>query len=161
MQKKKADSHSISVQAAPPNKFIFSDQAPNDGPAAVSLASTAELPQSVTGLVHEIQVHVDSSQRAEVRIQFDSSVFDGLRVDIRKVDDGAVSIAFTTNNDKTSDLLSKHVPVLSSALAARGVPVASIQFTDSGPDANQDFASNQNSSRERRPDRASKQRKRR
>src|SRR5262249_20519736 len=99
-------------------------------------ASTVDLPAPIQSLIHEIQLRVEPSGAAEVRIQFDSKTLDGLRVDIRKAETGAIGITFTTDNENTSRLLSNHIPALSHALATKGLPVAAIhvdsEWTSSG-----------------------------
>jgi len=121
-----------------------------------SVSAGADVPTAIQNLVHEIQVHVEPSGAADVRIQFESNVFDGLRVHIRK-QDGSIAITFTTNNDKTSQLLSQHIPALAAALSNRGIPVTAIQFeTGAASEGSGLFNSNKGSDSQN-----SKQRKRR
>jgi hypothetical protein len=161
MRKKKANLESIPFQIAQQRESGIAQTLQRLHAGAVAIGSDAVLPTSLQGLVHEIQVHTDPSGGAEVRIQFESRIFDGLRVDIRKVDDGAIAITFTTRNENTSQFLSQHLPALSSALALKGVPVAAIQLeTNSGFAGDQPFNSNRGSNR-RGSESAGKQRKRR
>ena len=160
MQKKKATLELIPAQIAEQNQPVIAPQLQKQNLGSVSTASDPELLAPVQRLADEIHVHIESSGGTEVRIQFDSKVFDGLRVQIRKVDDGAIAITFTTGNENTSQSLSKHLPALSSALTSKGVPVAAIQFeTTSGFDSDQSFNSSRDWNR-RGPDGAGKQRKR-
>jgi flagellar hook-length control protein FliK len=161
MRKKKKTLESILFQTAQQNNSVMAQQLQKQNPGAVSTASDAGLPTPIQDLVHEIQLHIEPGGGAEVRIQFASKIFDGLRVDIRKVEDGTIAITFTTGNENTAQLLSKHLPALSSALTSKGVPVAAIQFeTTSGFESNQPFNSSQGSD-QRGSESAGKQRKQR
>lgn len=143
------------------NMPVMPRQATQQDPAMVATTSNADVPQAIRNLVHEIQVHVEPSGTAEVRIQFDSRVFDGLRVNIRKGEDGGIAINFLAQNESTSQLLSKHIPTLSQALAAKGIVVSSIQldtrerFSASEPVEGKSFESGSN------PQSSGRQRKRR
>jgi flagellar hook-length control protein FliK len=165
IKKKQADLHlsQTSVPLVPQNTLgMPQQQLPQHDGAQVSSASASNLPLPIQNLAHEIQVHVEPSGTAEVRIQFESKVFDGLRVDIRKMDDGGIAINFVTKNDNTSQLLSKHVPALSQALASRGIPVNAIQFERGATfDESEPFNSTKGSELSPRRENANRQRKRR
>src|SRR5215475_5694326 len=99
MRKKKADLQvpTPTAQFALQNTPLMAQQFSQQDPGQIAPSSNSELPMPIQNLVREIQVHIEPSGSSEVRIQFDSSVFDGLRVSIRKAD-GGVAVTFTTNN---------------------------------------------------------------
>jgi hypothetical protein len=140
MHKKSAAKHSSPgpLQFAPQDLPGMAQRSLQQDPRSISQTSGTDLPLQMQNLVREIQAHVDPSGGAEVRIQFESNVFDGLRVDIKKGEEGQIAITFLTQNESTSQFLSKHISTLSGALASRGVPVASIQL-----DTNERFTSNE------------------
>jgi Flagellar hook-length control protein FliK len=128
----------LSLQFARRDLPVMPQQPLQQNAPPISQTSGTDLPVPIQNLVHEIQVHVDPRGGAEVRIQFDSEVLDGLRVNIRKGEEGEIGITFLAQNETTTQLLSKHIPTLSHALASRGVPVASIRL-----DTNEKFTSSE------------------
>jgi flagellar hook-length control protein FliK len=161
MQKKSAQGVR-SLTASPfqlQNTPVMPQQASQQDPVVVSKTSNVEVPPAIRNLVQEIQVHVEPTGSAEVRIQFDSRIFDGLRVDITKGDDGGIAINFLAQNENTSQLLSKNIPTLTHALATKGIVVSNIQletkdrFTSSEPIEGKSFDSGpspQSSGRQRK-----------
>lgn len=131
MRKKKAELEPPFPFGAPLHTApITEPQSPKQDLGGVSGASRVEVPAPIQNLVHEIEVRVEPGGAAEVRIEFDSKVFDGLRVNIRK-EDGAIAIRFTTNSESTSQFLANNLAPLSSALASKGIAVAGIQVETS------------------------------
>jgi hypothetical protein len=113
-----------------PDIGVLSPQFLKQNPIPVAQAGRTDFPPAVQNLSHEIEVVTKTSDASEVNIQFDSKTFDGLKVNIRKEDSGSIAITFQTNNDSTTQVLSKHLPELSQSLAAKGIPISAINLTD-------------------------------
>jgi flagellar hook-length control protein FliK len=75
----------------------------------------------VRDLVQEIVLVTQPTGAQAVDVQFNSRTLQNLKVRISK-DGEQISIRFSSPNDTVSQLLSRNVEQLSSALAARGVP---------------------------------------
>lgn len=94
---------------------------------AVTGTSSVAAPLPVQGLVKEIQVRVEPNGPADVEIEFESQVFEGLRVNISK-EGGEVAIRFTAASESGAHFLSRHIPSLGAALAAKGIAVSNISM---------------------------------
>jgi flagellar hook-length control protein FliK len=89
-------------------------------------APAAALPPAMQNLVQEIAVAKGPNNSTQVDIQLNSKTFDGLKVSLSQKG-GSVSIQMLSRTPEVAALLNRHVDQLSEALAARGVPVATIQ----------------------------------
>src|SRR5262245_45235287 len=79
IRKKSADSKKLPASAVPQggvqDMALLPRQLAQQGATTVSRAST-DLPAPIQSLIHEIQLRVEPSGAAEVRIQFDSKTLD-------------------------------------------------------------------------------------
>jgi flagellar hook-length control protein FliK len=127
-QKGKTDKPDV-AQAGQPQSFR------ETAPVTLQTQKTAapvSLPPAMQNLVQEIVVATGPKGSAQVDIQLNSKTFDGLKVSISQTG-GNVSIQMLSRTPEVAALLNRNVDQLSQALAARGVPVASIQVQTVGP----------------------------
>ena len=126
--KKSANPQPESAQTGQPQSFR--ETAPV-AQQAQKTAAAASLPPAMQNLVQEIVVATGPKNSAQVDIQLNSKTFDGLKVSISQTG-GNISIQMLSRTPEVAALLNRNVDQLSQALAARGVPVVSIQVQTGG-----------------------------
>jgi flagellar hook-length control protein FliK len=91
-----------------------------------SIPASADLERLATEIVDHISSH-HSDGTPSLEIQFNSQTLEGMRVNVRRTEQGQVAIHFLTPVPRVAALVQKNLSSLRSALESKGMRIAQLQ----------------------------------